>query len=84
MYKLKFAKQAVKELKKIDRQVVVKIKAYLQTIKENPRSKGKQLSGNLHGLWRYRVGKYRIISEIRDNELIILVIRVAKRENVYD
>jgi mRNA interferase RelE/StbE len=49
----------------------------------NPRSHGKALTGGLSGYWRYRVGKYRIIAEIRDFELILLLIDVGKREDIY-
>ncbi|WP_239986794.1 type II toxin-antitoxin system RelE family toxin [Fastidiosibacter lacustris] len=84
MFEVKFTKQAIKDLKKIDKTVLVRIKGYINELKHNPREKGKQLSGNLHGLWRYRIGKYRIIVEIKDNELILLVVKVSKRENVYN
>ncbi|WP_432633080.1 type II toxin-antitoxin system RelE family toxin [Brachyspira sp.] len=51
---------------------------------ENPRSKGKSLAGNLKVFWRYRVGDYRLICEILDNELIIYAIKISHRKNVYD
>ena len=41
------------------------------------------MSGNLAGLWRYRVGDYRIICKIQDDELVITVVRVGHRRNVY-
>jgi mRNA interferase RelE/StbE len=41
---------------------------------DNPRSSDKALQGDLKGLWRYRVGNYRLIAQIQDNELVILVI----------
>lgn len=50
---------------------------------ENPRSKGKALTGNLTGLWRYRVGDYRIICVIEDYKLVVLVIDIDHRENIY-
>lgn len=50
----------------------------------NPRAHGKGLTGNLKGFWRYRVGKYRLIAEIRDSEIIIEIVNVGHRANVYD
>jgi mRNA interferase RelE/StbE len=49
----------------------------------NPRLSGKALQGDLKGLWRYRVGNYRLIAQIKDNELIILVIEIGHRKEVY-
>ncbi len=50
---------------------------------DNPRRFGKSLTGNLKGLWRYRVGDYRIICQIDDAGLIILVIEVGHRRKMY-
>ena len=49
----------------------------------NPRSTGKSLTNNLKGLWRYRIGDYRLICEIRDKELIILALAVGHRKSIY-
>ncbi len=50
---------------------------------EDPRSLGKPLSGSLSGLWRYRVGSYRIIASIEDLDIRILVVKIAHRKEVY-
>ena len=50
---------------------------------EDPRSRGKALTGNLAGVWRYRVGDYRILCDINDGRLVILVVDVAHRREVY-
>ena len=50
----------------------------------DPRRFGKALKANLAGLWRYRVGDYRVLCELRDNELVVLVIAVGHRRDVYD
>ena len=50
---------------------------------EDPRSKGKALTGTLRGLWRYRVGDYRIICSIIDDELIIVAVEVGHRREIY-
>ena len=68
-------------MRKLDRQVSKRITAKLREISQldDPRSIGKGLTGNLAGLWRYRVGNYRIICDIEDAVLVILVIDVAHR-----
>lgn len=50
---------------------------------EDPRSRGKALTGPLRGLWRYRVGDYRIVCELIDSRLIILVSDIDHRSSVY-
>ena len=50
---------------------------------ENPRRRGKPLEGDLSGFWRYRVGDYRIIADIQDDKIIIFVINVDKRNDIY-
>lgn len=75
-----------KELKKLDKVAQKRIIAYLReemAIQENPRLFGKGLQGNKQRLWRYRVSDYRIICRILDDELIILVVKVGHRKNVY-
>ena len=49
-----------------------------------PRRMGKALTGDFKGAWRYRLGDYRIIAEIHDDTLTILVITIGNRKNVYD
>ena len=49
----------------------------------DPRVHGKALTGNLAGLWRYRVGDYRLIAEIRDDRLVILMLEVGHRSGIY-
>ena len=50
---------------------------------ENPREKGKKLKGNLKDYWRYRVGKYRIITEINDEHITIIVINIGHKSDGY-
>ena len=59
------------------------IKAYLNRVTENPRAKGKALVANRTGQWRYRIGAYRVIVNIQDNELIILALEVGHRRDIY-
>ena len=50
----------------------------------NPREHGKALTANRNGQWRYRVGDYRLIAEIKDNEVVILIISVGHRKEIYE
>ena len=74
-----------KQLKKLDAAISKRVLDYLEQVEllDNPRSRGKALTSNLAGLWRYRVGDYRILCRIRDDELIITVIEIAHRSTVY-
>ena len=86
MYTVKYSAHIIKELSKLDKATLRIIKNWItkhlvDTV--DPRLHGKELKGNLKGVWRYRVGDYRIFAEIRDNELIIFLFEVAHRREVY-
>lgn len=85
-YNIEYDNNVIKQLKKIDksqRDIILKwIKKNLSN-SENPREKGKKLKGNLKDYWRYRVGKYRVISEIDDERITIIVINIGHRSDVY-
>jgi mRNA interferase RelE/StbE len=71
------------KLEKVDKRRIIK---YLrEKVQQNPRSYGIALKGSNDTvkLWRYRIGKYRVISQIKDGELVILVIKIGKRDSVY-
>jgi len=79
--------RALHELQKLDRQAQKDIIAYLDkriATKEDPRRFGKPLKANLTGLWRYRVRDYRILCQIKEGMLLVLVVSVGHRKNVYD
>ncbi len=78
---------AVTELRKLDKQAQKDILRYFReriTTDDNPRRFGKQLSRELTGLWRYRVRNYRMICNIEDDNLIVLVLCVGHRKDVYE
>ncbi|KLI18976.1 type II toxin-antitoxin system RelE/ParE family toxin [Brachyspira hyodysenteriae] len=84
--KVSITRTAKKSLEKLDRNIqkrILDFLSYLETL-ENHRVKGKSLKGELKEYWRYRVGDYRILSKIIDNELIILVIDIGHRKDIYD
>ena len=84
---VEFSESAHKFLKKMDpgvRGLMLKwIRKNLEGC-DNPRAHGKGLSGNLAGLWRYRVGDFRLIAEIQDDRLVILMIEIGHRSEVYN
>lgn len=82
---VQIAEKAKKQLAKLDKLTQQEIKRYLQRLEtvEDPLTQGKPLTGSLAGLWRYRVGKYRLICELRKNILTIEVITIDKRDTVY-
>lgn len=85
-YSVEFSPEGEKALEKLDSSVNKRIKFWINNNLEgcvNPRYKGKALTGRLAGYWRYRVGDYRIIAEIQDDKIIILVIDVDKRNDIY-
>jgi mRNA interferase RelE/StbE len=83
---LQYSAEAVKELKKLDRIIQQQIKKYMTEIcgLEDPRIRGKGLKGNLATFWRYRGGDYRIICDIQEDKMIILILRIGHRKEVYD
>ena len=85
-WQIRWDDAAVKEFKKLDKAAQKQIRDYLVgriAAVENPRQFGKPLSGNLSGLWRYRVGDFRIVCRIEDGSLTVLILRVAHRSRVY-
>ena len=85
-WKIEIDERALKELKKLGHEAQREIIKYLKervAKSENPRTSGKSLVGNFAGLWRYRLGQYRIICQIKDKELIVLIIRIGHRKDIY-
>jgi len=85
-WSVEFRATAKQQLAKLDRQWQAAILDYLEdriAPLHNPRNRGKPLVGDRKELWRYRVGDYRILCELRDKELIVLVVVVAHRRQVY-
>lgn len=76
-----------REFKKLDRYTQRMMKAWIEKNLvgcENPRQHGKGLTANRSGQWRYRIGDYRLICEIKEKELIILALSVGHRSEVHN
>jgi len=76
-----------KEMRKIDPQTRQRIRTFLQervAVLDNPRQTGAALQGSeLGSFWRYRVGDYRIICDIQDHKLVVLVVEIGHRREIY-
>ena len=86
IWTIEYTRTAETQLRKLDRQITRRILDYLDdkiAPLENPRSRGKALVGPLGELWRYRIGDYRVICEIQDNVMRILVVETGHRKQVY-
>lgn len=83
---LAYDPHVIKWLQKADPQTARRIRTMLSTVVAtgDPRTRGKALTGRLSGLWRYRIGQYRVICDIIDDQLIVLAIDVGKRDSIYD
>lgn len=86
-YKVVFTDDAKKELKKLDKHTATLIISWIRKNLEgceNPRQHGKALSANRTGQWRYRIGNYRLIAEIEDDKIIILILNVGHKRDIYN
>ena len=85
-YKVEYTPKAVRQLAKLDKNTRKLIYAWidknLQNC-ENPRQHGKGLTANRSGQWRYRVGDYRLVADIQDDRVIILMLNIGHRKDVY-
>jgi mRNA interferase RelE/StbE len=83
-WQIKLTPGAEKELNRLDLQAARIILKYLkERVAHDPRAFGERLKGNLREFWRYRVGEYRILTKIQDDQVLVLVVRIAHRGKVY-
>lgn len=86
-YHVVYTKKAEKSLRKLSKQTQTLIYSWIgKNLEgcEDPRRHGKNLTANRSGQWRYRVGDLRIIAEIQDDKIIILVLNIGHRSEIYD
>lgn len=85
-YKIVYEKKAIKSLSKIDKAQQKLIISWIEknlSNTDNPKVTGKALKGNLKDYWRYRVGNYRILADIKDEEIKIIIINIGHRKEIY-
>lgn len=86
VWAIEYTDTARGQLRKLDKQIARRIVDYMDdrvARLETPRSTGKALTGPLGGLWRYRVGDCRVICDIQDGALRVLVVQVGNRREIY-
>lgn len=86
VWQIEFSDTARKQMAKLDRSVAAEILRYLReriATSQDPRRFGEPLHKDLAGFWRYRVGAYRLICDIQDNKMVVLVLRLGHRSKVY-
>jgi mRNA interferase RelE/StbE len=85
-WKVEYSERAIKQLRKLDPPVRTFILAWINKNLVgigDPRSKGKGLTGNLSGQWRYRIGDYRVLARITEFTITILVLDIGHRSEIY-
>ncbi len=85
-YHVLLTEMAKKQLEQMDKYTSALILGWIRKNLEgctNPRTRGKGLTSNHSGEWRYRIGDYRLIAEIKDKEVIILVLEIGHRSKIY-
>ena len=83
---IEYTETAKTQLRKLDKQMARRLVDYMNeriARLEDPRSLGMALTGPMGGLWRYRVGDCRVICDVQDGALRVLVVRVGRRDTVY-
>lgn len=84
-YKVLISDKAENDFSRLDKSIQTRIFKYLKKIEErkDPRTLGEPLQDNLAAYWKYRIGDYRLVVEIQDEKLIVLLLVVAHRREVY-
>jgi mRNA interferase RelE/StbE len=84
-WQIEWDDRARKELRSLDFSIQKKILSYLrERVTDNPQNFGRGLVGDKSGLWRYRVEDYRIVCRLEENRLVVLVLAVGHRKEIYD
>lgn len=85
-WKIEYAETPKKQLRKLDKSAARRIVDFMDeriAPLDDPRELGKALKGSLGDLWRYRVGDYRVLCDIQDGVLTVLVLQIGNRREIY-
>lgn len=84
-WQIELTEKSARQLKKLDKATQRRIVSFLRELEtlDDPHTRGKGLTGNLRGLWRYRVGDYRLVCALEGDKLLVLVLNVSHRSEVY-
>lgn len=86
-YHVSFTTSALKQLKKLDKHTASLILGWIRKNLEgctDPRQHGKGLAADRSGQWRYRIGDYRVLAEIQEDKVVIMVVSIGHRSEVYN
>jgi mRNA interferase RelE/StbE len=83
-YELRFRPAALRQLRKLDSQAARRIKTATESLRSEPRPHGVKALTGQHGWLRIRVGDYRVVYEVRDSDLVVLVIQIGHRSQVHE
>ncbi len=86
-WEVEYTEQAVKQLKKMDKYTRTLLLSWIEKNlvgTDDPRRHGKGLTANRSGQWRYRVGDYRLIADIQDEKIVILILNIGHRRDIYN
>jgi mRNA interferase RelE/StbE len=84
VYKVAYLDSVEKDLQKLDKSTARKILNRIETyLACDPKESGKPLKGEFQGYWRYRWGDYRVIYKISEREILITVLRISNRKDLY-
>lgn len=85
-YTVEYTKRAIKQLKKLDKQTSALLLGWIEKNLvdcDNPRQFGKGLTANRKGEWRYRICDYRLVADIQDDKIVILILNIGHRRDIY-
>lgn len=85
-YTVEYTKRAIKQLKKLDKQTSALLLGWIEKNLvdcDNPRQFGKGLTANRKGEWRYCIGDYRLVADIQDDKIVILILNIGHRRDIY-
>jgi len=85
-WRVEFQRSAAKQLRALDKPIQRRILSFFRdrvARSDDPRKLGKALTGDKGGLWRYRIGDYRAICKLEDEQLIVLVLEIGRRREIY-
>lgn len=85
-YTVEYTKRAIKQLKKLDKQTSALLLGWIEKNLvdcDKPRQFGKGLTANRKGEWRYRIGDYRLVADIQDDKIVILILNIGHRRDIY-
>ena len=86
-WRVEYTERAIRQFRKLDPSVARILKAWIDknlAACEDPRAHGKALTGNHRNKWRYRIGDYRLLADIQEDRIVILILEVGHRREVYE